>query len=879
MKLFKYFLFIILPLGILLGCSKELLNDTSFVSSAPSASNISAIFNITHDNTGLVTITPNGSGAISYDVFFGDATISSVHLTAGQSIVHTYPEGNYQLKFIAHDIKGGLTTINQPLVVSFLAPQNLVVNLKKTNLTATVSATAKFATVFRVAFGDSTAKSPVASNFFSPGQSVTHNYLNAGTYVVIVTALSGGIESTTQLDTLTVGKQISLPVTFDDPATNYAMTDFGGNSSALAADPAGTSGHAMKTIKTSGAQTWAGTTIGTTLGFSAPIPLTANSTKMTLMVYSPAVGLDIKLKLDTHLNPNNGLSVETDVKTTKSGQWETLTFDFNKQADGTPVFKASNTYDLAAVFFDFGNAGKGSVFYFDNLKIAPASLKQLNLPVSFEDATVDYTMSDFGGNSSTLGADPAGGNNHAMKVVKNGGAEVWAGTTIGTGAGFSSPIPLTTSSLKMTLMVWSPAVGLDIKLKLDTHVNPNNGQSVETDVKTTLAGQWETLTFDFSKQSTGAAFNAKNTYDLASVFFDYGNRGTGSVFYFDNLKMANAVLSQLNMPVSFEDPSVDYTMSDFGGNASTLGADPAGGSNHAMKVVKMPKAQTWAGTTIGTSSGFSSPIPLTANSTKLTLMVWSPAVGLDIKLKLESHIKGSGIPPLESDMNTTVAGQWETLTFDFSQSSTGAYSTKNVYDLASVFFDFGNAGSGSVFYFDNLKMGPASAANTLSQIDLPVTFEDPAVNYTLTDFGKASSKLIVDPANANNHIVQTIKPNGAETWAGTTIGTDNGFANAVKLSAANSKMTVMVYSPAAGYTVRLKLEDHNDKTHTVETEAQTTQANQWETLTFDFTIPAHGTTTVNYGYTFDKASIFFDFNNVGSGLTFYWDNVLFSKTN
>ncbi len=89
----------------------------------------------------------------------------------------------------------------------------------------------------------------------------------------------------------------------------------------------------------------------------------------------------------------------------------------------------------------------------------------------------------------------------------------------------------------MTVMVYSPTAGIDVKLKLDDHTRPNAGYSVETDVLTTKANQWETLTFDFSQPSTGSPWSASNTYDLASIFFDFGNNGVpgGKVFYWNNI--------------------------------------------------------------------------------------------------------------------------------------------------------------------------------------------------------------------------------------------------------------------------------------------------------------------------------------------------------
>jgi hypothetical protein len=161
----------------------------------------------------------------------------------------------------------------------------------------------------------------------------------------------------------------------------------------------------------------------------------------------------------------------------------------------------------------------------------------------------------------------------------------------------------------------------------------------------------------------------------------------------------------------------------------------------------------------------------------------------------------------------------------------------------------------------------------MAQINLPVTFDAANVNYAVTDFGNNQTVDGVDPTNNANKVKITTKPNGAETWAGTTIGTANGFASLVPLTASNTKMSIRVYSPAAGITIRLKLEDHNDATKSVETDAVTTVANAWETLVFDFSNPAAGTAALNLSYKLDKASVFFDFNKPGSNKVFYWDDV------
>lgn len=533
MKILKYFTLFLIPVCLAMGCRKnDFSQDTSFANSAASASNLAVMFDITHDNSGLVTITPSASGAVRYNVTFGDGSTATANVAAGKNVQHTYKEGTYQVKLIAYDINGKATTLTQQLVVSFRTPENLAVNLSVANLTVTVSATAEYATLFKMSFGDSTATNPVQSTFTLGGQVVNHTYTSSGTYIVKVTALSGGSESVSKLDTIVVTKPLNLPVTFEDPNVNYILSDFGGEASSVVADPVNSSNHVGKSIKTVGAQTWAGVTIGSGAGFATPIPISASNEKMTLQVYSPAVGLDIKLKLDNHANPNNGLSVETDVLTTKANQWETLTFDFSKNAAGTPAFNPSNTYDLASIFFDFNNAGTGSTFYFDNLQMY--NLQPMDLPVTFDDPNVDYSLVDFGGNVSSIVKDPANPANMVAMSIKTSGAVTYAGTTLGNG--FAHPIALSSTRLKMTVMVYSPAAGIDVKLKLDNHLNANNGLSVETDVLTTKANQWETLTFDFSQNAAGTpAYNPANIYDLATIFFDFGNNGTGATYYWDNV--------------------------------------------------------------------------------------------------------------------------------------------------------------------------------------------------------------------------------------------------------------------------------------------------------------------------------------------------------
>jgi hypothetical protein len=165
-------------------------------------------------------------------------------------------------------------------------------------------------------------------------------------------------------------------------------------------------------------------------------------------------------------------------------------------------------------------------------------------------------------------------------------------------------------------------------------------------------------------------------------------------------------------------------------------------------------------------------------------------------------------------------------------------------------------------------------------VDLPVDFENTTSGfYGLTDFGGNTSSIVVDPADAGNHVAKSIKGAGAETWAGTTVGGSVGFDNNIPFAVGSTKMSLKVYAPAVGIHVRLKVEDASNATHSVETEALTTVADAWETLVFDFTVATTPPTAeINYSYTYNKASIFFNFGVTGAVAgeqTYYWDDMKF----
>ncbi len=688
------------------------------------------------------------------------------------------------------------------------------------------------------------------------------------------------------LSAFSYAQTVTLPVDFENTTPNYyALTDFGGNSSELFTDPANPANHVVKTIKTAGAELWAGTTVGGTVGFVSPVPFAPGSTKMTVKVWSPVAGIPIRLKVEDAGNPT--ISVETEALTTIAAGWDSLVFDFSNQAAGTAAINFANIYNKASIFFNFGTTGAQAgeqTYYWDDMDFIQGTPVQLvNLPVTFENVSLNYGLTDFGGNVSEIVANPGNPSNHVVKTIKTAVAELWAGTTVGGAVGFASAVPFAPGTTKMAVKVWSPAAGTPIRLKVEDASNP--AISVETEALTVTAAGWDSLVFDFSNQASGtAAINFANTYNKASIFFNFGTTGAQAgeqTYYWDDMEFIPAAPPVgINLPVTFENTTPNYyNLTDFGGNASEIVTDPTNPANMVAKTIKTAAAELWAGTTVGGTLGFASPVPFVPGSTKMSVKVWSPIAGQPIRLKVEDA--SNPAISVETEALTVTAGGWDLLVFDFSNqaSGTAAINFANNYNKASIFFNFGTTGAQAgeqTYYWDDMEFIPGPPP---SGLNLPVTFENPTPGYyNLIDFGGNASEIVIDPTNPNNHVTKTIKTGAAELWAGTTVGGTTGFATAIPFTASETKMSVRVWSPTSGTPIRLKVEAANDPTISVETEANTTLAAAWEILVFDFSNEAPGTAALNLANSYNKASIFFNFGTTGAQAgeqTYYWDDMYF----
>ncbi|MBL7747257.1 MAG: PKD domain-containing protein, partial [Chitinophagaceae bacterium] len=448
MKSIKYLSCLVLLMAFAISCKKEINDDVSFVENAVSPDQLSVLFEITQDNTGLVTITPNGNGVARYEVYYGHGAATPTSVAPGKNTTHIYPEGVYTVRIVAYSVTGKVTEITKPLTVSFRAPEDLVASVTvdaANNFKVNVTASALYETNFRVFFGDVVGETGLV---FLEGQTPSHVYAAVGTYTVRVVAYSGGAATTTYTTTITITDPVLLPLTFESPTVNYTFTNFGGGVATRIDNPQSgginTSAKVGRMVKNA-PEIWAGSFIA----LGNPIDFSANKV-FRMKVFSPRVGAKVLLK--TENLTNGSIFFEKEVLTTVANAWEDLAFDFR-------TINTANSYQKVVLIFDFGVVGDGSpnfTWLFDDIRLVnqmPVGI--LNLPVTFDLPGVNYEVIDFGGNQSVEAADPLVPANKVKKTTKPTGAEVWAGTTMGDR--FSAPIPFTATKTQMSVRVYSPA--------------------------------------------------------------------------------------------------------------------------------------------------------------------------------------------------------------------------------------------------------------------------------------------------------------------------------------------------------------------------------------------------------------------------------------
>jgi hypothetical protein len=200
MKAFKYILSTFLVIAVIWSCTDDELNNLDFTNSAVAPTNVEALFTITQDNSGFVSIAPSADGAVQFNIDYGDGSGSPAVVKVGEKANHTYAEGNYSVNIAAKGITGLTTSVTKDLLVSFQAPmfgtEPIIENdaAVSQQVNVTVPDDAQFAMYFDVYFVEDGIETILTGNV---GSTVSYVYANPG-IVDIKVVLKGGAIATTE---------------------------------------------------------------------------------------------------------------------------------------------------------------------------------------------------------------------------------------------------------------------------------------------------------------------------------------------------------------------------------------------------------------------------------------------------------------------------------------------------------------------------------------------------------------------------------------------------------------------------------------------------------------------------------------------------------
>ncbi|MEN8817386.1 MAG: hypothetical protein ABF274_11035 [Nonlabens sp.] len=518
MKNIKFLFVALLVMSSLLSsCDSDDDKDLSLSLEAPT--NLGLVFNITQDNSGLVTISPSGENVSSFEVFFGDGSGESVTLPLGQNTQRNYSEGTFPVRLVATSLGGKTTDFVRDLEVSFRAPENvsiIVTESATSNFGVSVSATADFETAFEVTFGEDPSMNPIV---FMEGDVVNYDYSSTGTYTITITALSGGAAITSVTDVVIIEDPVTLPLDFESTTLNYNLINFESAVSIIANPDVSPSNNSTRvvSIEKTGTQTFGGVVVP----LSGPIDFSGPQ-GLRMKTWSPMpVGTKVTMKFE---NADGSIaSADYEAFTTKVSEWETLFFD-------TTGLDTTQAFSRFVVFFDLGGAPTGDINYFDDLELADGP--PILLPLDFEDPLRQYDIGTNNGSFSIITNPVPDALNSSSTVLQFDRNATGTNSFALVAIVVDQPV-LFTATTSFTLKVYSPRAGLPVWLKIERVGNGGLFQEV-TSVTTTVANGWEELTFN--------SFTGNETNDLRNVviFFDPLQATTGpETIYIDDLIQTN----------------------------------------------------------------------------------------------------------------------------------------------------------------------------------------------------------------------------------------------------------------------------------------------------------------------------------------------------
>jgi hypothetical protein len=325
-----------------------------------------------------------------------------------------------------------------------------------------------------------------------------------------------------------------------------------------------------------------------------------------------------------------------------------------------------------------------------------------------------------------------------------------------------------TGAKQMSIDVWSPAAGTTVQITLEnsTLAEPANYPTGRHSVylaSTSVANQWETLTFSYFEQPDASVAN--NNVNQMALLFNPGGF-TNETYYWDNLRGPELVndpcaTAPLNPGIlnDFEcNQNINFIIaSNAPGLRRVANPDQTGNTSDFVGTYTRSGAtdDNFIARTIGS-------LQLNANSTQITMDFWDPSAPSTVLFSLQTT---SNDVIQELTAETSVSGGWETLTFDI------APDVVNSTDIGQfvILVDPGST-STDQYYFDNIAVPGLLSADDVDYVSDLKAFPNPAsstvslqyslqasadVNITVTDItGRVIENLIFENQPSGTHLEQ-----------------------------------------------------------------------------------------------------------------------------
>ncbi len=365
---------------------------------------------------------------------------------------------------------------------------------------------------------------------------------------------------------------------------------------------------------------------------------------------------------------------------------------------------------------------------------------ELTEGIDFECGAPEFTT--FGEKDGSITIEPADnpdkeGINTSDKVImvtQTAGVEGWAGFVFD----LASKVDFSEKQT-IKIKVYSPAVGQNILLKLEDSADGSINKEVT--MPTTVAGEWEELSFAFSPSDS-------DKFDKMVLFFDFsGEKDATTVHYFDDIVLTagggGTVASTTSFPVNFE------TAANGGAAENWLVFENV--DNPPLEIINNPDMTGNTSATVaqftarkdgqsfaGTITQLTTPFTLNASNSTVTMMVWKSVIS-DVGIKFEN---GAGGSTGEIKVANTKTNEWEELTFNFS-GVVGDPNNTGITGLV-VFPDFNDSRTqDNVVYFDNITLsGGGTSGGTNPTASAPTPTLDAANVISL--FSDAYTDVPVD---------------------------------------------------------------------------------------------------------------------------------------